>query len=173
MDKKRCATGERKDPKTGKCVKMSEELIKHKQSLRNKKKGVVFDEMNNKIKPAKRVTVKKRPVKLVPITEEPDEITNEKIDKSIDILTSDDNKTPNEVIKELSDEPESKPEKSEEPEPEKSEEPEPEKSEEPEPEKSEEPEPEKSEEPEPETSEEPEPEKSEEPEPEKSEESEP
>ena len=173
MDKKRCATGERKDPKTGKCVKMSDELIKHKQSLRNKKKGVVFDEMNNKIKPAKRVTVKKRPIKLLPIKEDPDEITNEKIDKSIDILTSDDNKSPNEVIKDLSDQPE--PEKSEEPEPEpeKSEEPEPEpeKSEEPEPE----PEPEKSEEPEPEPekSEEPEPGKSEEPEPEKSEEPEP
>jgi hypothetical protein len=59
MDKKRCPKGERKDPKTGKCIKMSDELIKHKQSLRNKKKGVIVDENNNKIKPARRVTRKK------------------------------------------------------------------------------------------------------------------
>ena len=59
MDKKRCPKGERKDPKTGKCIKMSDELIKHKQSLRNKKKGVILDENNNKIKPARRITQKK------------------------------------------------------------------------------------------------------------------
>lgn len=66
MEKKRCPTGERKDPKTGKCVKMSEELIKHKQSLRNKKKGVIFDENNNKIKSNKRVTKKKIDSPLIP-----------------------------------------------------------------------------------------------------------
>ena len=60
MDKKRCPKGERKDPKTGECIKMSDELIKHKQSLRNKKKGVVLDENNNKIKPARRITKKKQ-----------------------------------------------------------------------------------------------------------------
>ena len=59
MDKKRCPKGYRKDPETGECVKMSEELIKHKQSLRNKKKGVIFDEKGQKIKPAK-YTQKKR-----------------------------------------------------------------------------------------------------------------
>ena len=53
MDKKRCPKGYRKDPETGECVKMSEELIKHKQSLRNKKKGVIFDEKGEKMKPAK------------------------------------------------------------------------------------------------------------------------
>ena len=58
MDKKRCPKGERKDPKTGECIKMSDELIKHKQSLRNKKKGVMLDENNNKIKPARRITQK-------------------------------------------------------------------------------------------------------------------
>ena len=103
MDKKRCPPGERKDPKTGKCVKMSEELIKHKQSLRNKKKGVVFDEKNNKVKPTKRVTIRKRPVLIVEETkvkqlEEKDEITEEKIDKSIDSLTTDSDKTVSEFV---------------------------------------------------------------------------
>ncbi len=88
MDKKRCALGERKDPKTGKCEKMSEELIKYRQSLRNKKKGVVFDENNNKVKPMKRVTAKKKPIRLIAINE--DEITEEKIQKSIDRTISED-----------------------------------------------------------------------------------
>jgi hypothetical protein len=103
MDKKRCPPGERKDPKTGKCVKMTEELIKHKQSLRNKKKGVVFDENNNKVKPAKRVTVKKRPLPVIKEQEkkqleEQDEITDEKIEKSIDSLTTDSDKTVSDFV---------------------------------------------------------------------------
>ena len=57
--KKRCETGERKNPKTGKCEPMTEELKKHKQSLRNKKKGVVFDAEGKKVKPAKYTRKKK------------------------------------------------------------------------------------------------------------------
>ena len=37
-NKERCPNGERKNPKTGKCEKMSSALRKHKQTLRNKKK---------------------------------------------------------------------------------------------------------------------------------------
>jgi hypothetical protein len=38
---KRCPTGFRKDPKTKKCVPMSEKLIQHKKTLRNKRKLTV------------------------------------------------------------------------------------------------------------------------------------
>jgi hypothetical protein len=38
--KTRCPTGTRKDPKTGNCVPMSEELIQHKKTLRNKPKKI-------------------------------------------------------------------------------------------------------------------------------------
>jgi len=51
--KEKCPTGQRKNPKTGNCEPMSEELIKHKQSLRNKKMGVIFDAEGKKVKPLK------------------------------------------------------------------------------------------------------------------------
>ena len=54
MDKKeKCKTGERKNPKTGKCEKMSEELIQHKRALRNKKKGIVTDPEGNIVRPTR------------------------------------------------------------------------------------------------------------------------
>ena len=37
--KTRCPTGTRKDPKTGLCIQMTEELIQHKKTLRNKAKS--------------------------------------------------------------------------------------------------------------------------------------
>jgi hypothetical protein len=78
MDKKTpCKKGERRNPKTGKCEKMSEEVLKYKQWQRNKKKGILMDEQGNIMKPPtpdwkgtkkaekpvkKRVTKKKSPV---------------------------------------------------------------------------------------------------------------
>jgi len=64
MDKKekeKCKKGERRNPKTGLCEKMSEDLLKHKQSLRNKKKGVVTDVQGNIVRPT-RYSKKNRPV---------------------------------------------------------------------------------------------------------------
>ena len=55
----RCPPGTRKDPKTGECVPMTEDIKKHKQSLRNKHKGVVLDPEGNKVKPPKRQRTKK------------------------------------------------------------------------------------------------------------------
>lgn len=52
MDKKPpCKKGERRNPKTGECVKMSDEVLKYKQWQRNKKKGVEVDEEGHKLKP--------------------------------------------------------------------------------------------------------------------------
>jgi hypothetical protein len=63
MDKKRCKNGERKDPKTGECVKMSEELKKHKRTLRNK--GARLDETENRKKTVKRREPKEAAVPIV------------------------------------------------------------------------------------------------------------
>lgn len=60
----RCPPGTRKDPKTGLCVPMTEDIKKHKQSLRNKHKGVVFDEEGNKVKPPNLQRTKKNRVPL-------------------------------------------------------------------------------------------------------------
>jgi hypothetical protein len=54
MDTKvRCKNGERKDPKTGECIKLSDAVLKHKQALRNKKKGIIVDDTGNKVKPSR------------------------------------------------------------------------------------------------------------------------
>jgi len=98
MDKenKKCPKGYRRN-KAGDCIKMSAEQMKHKQSLRNKKKGVVYDEEGKIIRPPKWGTQKKRPSDII-IEEEPDEPEEpeepeeeesadnieEKIEKSID-----------------------------------------------------------------------------------------
>ena len=58
--KTRCPTGTRKDPKTGNCIPMSEELIQHKKTLRNKpkktknslKKGSRSDEQPSDLVPS-------------------------------------------------------------------------------------------------------------------------
>jgi len=51
--KEKCKKGERRNIKTGLCEKMSDEKIKHKQSLRNKKKGVITDIEGNIIRPSR------------------------------------------------------------------------------------------------------------------------
>lgn len=52
MDKKSpCKKGYRRNPKTGECELMSDEVLKYKQWQRNKKKGIQVDEEGNKLKP--------------------------------------------------------------------------------------------------------------------------
>ena len=89
----RCPNGYRKDKQTGECIKMTEDVIKHKQSLRNKKKGVVFDENNKKIK--LRTTIKKKQ-KVSTKEKEPDIET--KVNESIDKLTDMSDTTVSEMI---------------------------------------------------------------------------
>ena len=55
----RCKNGERRDPVTGECIKMTEELLKHKQALRNKKKGVNKDDKGNILRPKQKFSSKK------------------------------------------------------------------------------------------------------------------
>jgi len=75
----KCPVGYRKDPKTGLCVKMSEEMIKHKQALRNKKKGI-SDNLKNQTT-QQNVEVEEEPV----VEEEPlVEVSDDKVDESID-----------------------------------------------------------------------------------------
>ena len=71
--KEKCEKGQRRNPKTGECEKMSEDVLKHKQSLRNKKKGVVTDSEGKKVKPP-RYSRKKRPVLPEPGTDVPEEL---------------------------------------------------------------------------------------------------
>jgi len=62
--KERCKNGQRRDPKTGKCIDMTEDVLKHKQALRNKKKGVNVDETGKKIKPTRFVNTSRKTRKL-------------------------------------------------------------------------------------------------------------
>ena len=72
MDKenKKCPKGYRRN-KAGDCIEMTAEQMKHKQSLRNKKKGVVYHEEGKIIRPPKWGTQKKRPDEI--IKKEPEE----------------------------------------------------------------------------------------------------
>ena len=100
MDKKkRCKNGEHKNPKTGKCEPMTEEYKKHRQSLRNKTKGVVFDEEGKKVKPAK-FTRKSSPI---PEVEVRDDISSFTIENPDVFVNDDPDKTVSEII-ELSNE---------------------------------------------------------------------
>ena len=93
MDKQKdkCPKGYRRN-KAGDCIKMTAELIQHKQSLRNKKKGVVYDEEGTIVRPSKWGTQKKRPNLSDRIDEknessddeESADVIEEKIENSID-----------------------------------------------------------------------------------------
>jgi hypothetical protein len=87
MDKKiRCKNGERRDPKSGECIKMSDDIKKHKQSLRNKKKGVIKDEHGNIIRnPMKRVSRKNKTPIVLPTGSEPDrDVQEELVETTVD-----------------------------------------------------------------------------------------
>ena len=99
-EKKKCPKGYRRN-KAGDCIEMTAELLKHKQSLRNKKKGVVYDEEGKIIRPPKWGTQKKRTDEIIKeeveepeeveedsLNEESADVIEEKIENSIDNLES-------------------------------------------------------------------------------------
>ena len=98
MDKKkgRCPTGYRRNDE-GECIKIPPEKKAYNQSLRNKKRGVVYDENGKVVRPPKWGTQKKRPDEIIKEesekSEEPEEdylneesadVIEEKIENSID-----------------------------------------------------------------------------------------